>query len=249
MLQTQNNSRNVPAGLEIFDISSEIETVNGFLIAIIVLMVIFAISFMLFAYKLFREFGWVIYKTIGADLTIRRMYRNYQILLMFLKFDGLMLFAFSSQYVMLLVLEQNFEQAKIHGAITFIGFPILLTIVFWAVKAENKAGMWFLFVTNTATFGYFTARLVLMFPPYSSPGVLCADDDTREIRPDCDRFIAHRNFLTLFLSVNMIMCLITLGIAIQAYRNFDKGLKKHLISNARKFGNSRDLQKRRTVMD
>ncbi|KAF9437093.1 hypothetical protein BGZ76_002009 [Entomortierella beljakovae] len=40
-------------------------------IAVIVLMSIFAIGFAVIAYKLYKEFGWTIYKKIGADLAMR----------------------------------------------------------------------------------------------------------------------------------------------------------------------------------
>jgi len=248
MMQLKNNSDKLPTGLEIFSTYSEIATTIGFLIAIIVLMAIFAMAFFALAFKLFREFGWVIYKKIGADLTIRRLYRNYQILLMILKFDGFLLFAFSSQWLLFLVSEGNTRQAILHGFITILGFPLMLAIVFWAVKTERRWAMWVFFLANLGNFCYFVARLILLFPPYSSPGILCDPDDTREVRPDCDRFIAHRNFLTLFLTTNMLMGMITLGIAIKAYKNFDKGLRRHLTSSSSKM-EAISLKKRRTVID
>lgn len=40
-------------------------------IAVLVLMAIFAAVFAFIAYKLYKEFGWSIYKKIGADLAMR----------------------------------------------------------------------------------------------------------------------------------------------------------------------------------
>lgn len=40
-------------------------------IAVLVLMAIFATVFAFIAYKLYKEFGWSIYKKIGADLAMR----------------------------------------------------------------------------------------------------------------------------------------------------------------------------------
>lgn len=42
-------------------------------IAVVSLMVIFALGFAFIAYKLYQEFGWTIYKKIGADLAMRGM--------------------------------------------------------------------------------------------------------------------------------------------------------------------------------
>lgn len=43
-------------------------------IAVLSLMVIFALAFAFIAYKLYKEFGWSIYKKIGADLAMRGEY-------------------------------------------------------------------------------------------------------------------------------------------------------------------------------
>lgn len=40
-------------------------------IAVVSLMIIFALGFAFIAYKLYKEFGWTIYKKIGADLAMR----------------------------------------------------------------------------------------------------------------------------------------------------------------------------------
>lgn len=40
-------------------------------IAIIIIMVISSMSFAYLAYKLYQEFGWTIYKKIGADMAMR----------------------------------------------------------------------------------------------------------------------------------------------------------------------------------
>lgn len=45
-------------------------------IAVLALMVIFASAFAFIAYKLYKEFGWSIYKKIGADLAMRGKYTN-----------------------------------------------------------------------------------------------------------------------------------------------------------------------------
>lgn len=40
-----------------------------------------------YAYRLYEEFGWTIYKHIGADLAMRRRYMAFQIFIALLKFD------------------------------------------------------------------------------------------------------------------------------------------------------------------
>jgi len=247
MVQASNSVAGIPAGLEVVGYSATL--LQTYPIAIICIMGLFAFIFAALSLKLFREFGWVIYKKIGADLQMRRMYRNYQVLIMILKFDGFMLLAFSSQWLMLLNSENKRQQAILHGLVTFIGFPTMLFFVFWAVRTERKWAMWIFFFTDTAAFCYFVVRLILMKPPFSTPDTPCESDAVMDIEPTCDRYIGHRKFLTLFLVVNMLFAIMTLGCAILALRNFNKGLKVHLTREARKGPVGEDLKKRQTVLN
>ncbi|KXN68402.1 hypothetical protein CONCODRAFT_19000 [Conidiobolus coronatus NRRL 28638] len=43
-------------------------------------MIVCELVLIVFAYKLYQEFGWSIYRLIGSDLTMRRLYLNYQML-------------------------------------------------------------------------------------------------------------------------------------------------------------------------
>ncbi|PLW05913.1 hypothetical protein PCANC_27411 [Puccinia coronata f. sp. avenae] len=59
------------------------------------------IAFMYLTWYLFKEFGWQIYKQIGADRRIKRVYLWYQIFMCLLKFDYFFFMAFSVQLVLL----------------------------------------------------------------------------------------------------------------------------------------------------
>jgi len=45
-------------------------------IAVLAMMVVLAAGFTFIAYKLYKEFGWTIYKKIGADLAMRGMFNG-----------------------------------------------------------------------------------------------------------------------------------------------------------------------------
>jgi hypothetical protein len=51
--------------------------------------------------QLYHEFGWFIYKKLGADLRIARMYRQYQIAMTLLEFGVFFFIAYSVQLVVL----------------------------------------------------------------------------------------------------------------------------------------------------
>jgi len=49
------------------------------------------VMYCLLAWKLYREFGWVIFKSLGADRRIKKMYLAYQVFVCLCKFDVLFL--------------------------------------------------------------------------------------------------------------------------------------------------------------
>jgi hypothetical protein len=195
------------------------------------IMLFFALSFAVQAWKLYKEFGWSIFKKIGADLRMRKMYMIYQIFIMILKFDLFMLLAFSTQWLVLLIGEagekggDDYTQVIIHSVVSLGGSFVTVFVAYYAIKTESKVGMFFFFGADLATMGYFIHKLIVMQKPFVTPGVQCRPGLTPE---QCDRYDGSRNFFTLFLSMDLLLGIVTLLIAIMAYRNFDKGLKQHL---------------------
>jgi hypothetical protein len=61
--------------------------VRPFLIAVPCVIAFFSIFILVITWKLFDEFGWTIYKHIGASVQMRRRYLIYQIFVALLKFD------------------------------------------------------------------------------------------------------------------------------------------------------------------
>jgi len=197
--------------------------------AIAVIMLVFAVGFAVQGWKLYKEFGWSIYKKIGADIRMRRMYMIYQIFIMILKIDIFMLLSFSLQWLSMLINEaaytNDYSQVVVHSIVSFGGSVVMLAVAFWAIRNESKFGMIFFFVVDLATVAYFISKLVTMQPPYANPGTPCYQGQPQTV---CDRYDGSRNFFTLFLSVDLILGLFTLAVAIIAYRNFDQGLKNHV---------------------
>jgi hypothetical protein len=69
--------------------------------AAVAVAVIIAILMTGLCWQLYHEFGWFIYKKLGADLRIAYMYRRYQIALTLLKFGAFFFVAYSVQLVVL----------------------------------------------------------------------------------------------------------------------------------------------------
>ena len=61
---------------------------RGYLIALPCLICLFTVAMVFLAWKLYEEFGWSIYKQIGADLRMKRWYFLYQVLSTLLSYVG-----------------------------------------------------------------------------------------------------------------------------------------------------------------
>jgi hypothetical protein len=112
-----------------------------------------AFKLLFIAYQLFREFGWSIYKHIGASVQMRQHYLIYQIFVALLKFDFFFctLSTISSFYLLLLVLGFEIQFLVIVISITDAEFGItiaaipftIIILIFcaWSVRHELVAGM------------------------------------------------------------------------------------------------------------
>ncbi|KAI8979146.1 hypothetical protein BDF20DRAFT_482301 [Mycotypha africana] len=84
----------------------------------------FALAFTYLSYAVVKEFGWTIYKKIGADLSIQRMYRTFQFFVLALKFDIFVEFLVSVFYLIQFALKSGFE-----SWVTFVFVVITLLIL------------------------------------------------------------------------------------------------------------------------
>ncbi|KAI9012529.1 hypothetical protein CLU79DRAFT_406742 [Phycomyces nitens] len=87
--------------LEVIDVFSTkpLEIAFYLEITLTILLTLFAIGFAYLSYEVVREFGWVIYKKIGANIEIQKMYRIFQLFVLALKFDIFIEFLVSCFYL------------------------------------------------------------------------------------------------------------------------------------------------------
>lgn len=181
-----------------------------FEVAIIVVMFISSISFVYLSYKLYQEFGWSIYKKIGADMEMRDRYKIYQIFIMLLKFDVFFLLGFSFQFLALVVILEALSDLYLHIVLSVLTSIGMLIVGFLGVKSEKKVYMYLFMVGICAAEGYIIAKIVNVT---ENPN---------------NKYRGTKNFVTFFLCVCLVLGVITFIISFLCLRNFDKGLKFHL---------------------
>ncbi|KAG0289763.1 hypothetical protein BGZ97_006398 [Linnemannia gamsii] len=192
------------------------DSLQPFLIVVICVIGVTQCLITWLAYRLFQEFGWKIYKKIGADPNIKKMYRAYQIYLVLIKVDLFFFVGFSIQFIYLTLTRRNSDpEYWLTIIILPATIPILYTAIY-AVRHESRKWMAAFLTTMVAGVVYFIYKIVRMYygekvPVYKGVNV----------------------FLTLFASLCMVTIILTIINAIVCYRNFGRGLKAHLIRDGR----------------
>ncbi|KAF9425758.1 hypothetical protein BGZ94_007246 [Podila epigama] len=184
-----------------------LDSIRPFLIVVVVVIGVTQLLVTWLAYQLFQEFGWKIYKKIGADPNMKKMYRAYQIYLVLIKIDLFFFVGFSIQFIYLTLANRS---ADPEYWVTIFVLPVtilILMVAVYAVRHESRRWMSLFMVTMLAGVGYFIFKIVRMHTP-----------------PKMDQFNGIRKFLTLFVTI-----LATIANAAVCYRNFGKGLKPHIL--------------------
>ncbi|EGG00530.1 uncharacterized protein MELLADRAFT_118019 [Melampsora larici-populina 98AG31] len=190
------------------------------LLAIPAVITISELGFIYLLWYLFREFGWQVYKQIGADRRLKRMYFIYQIFICVLKFDYFFFFAFSLQLVLLVPSVSNLEKI-----LTIIALPltlVLLVLGYISVRKESDWSMVSFQIGLVSGAGYFVYKLFRIW----------------QGRDDPLSYQSVFKSLTVFSVSCLLYAIVTSIIGIICYRNFGNGLKTSM--NRRKNGENLD---------
>ena len=100
------------------------------------------------AYKIYTEFGWKVYKFLGADRRMKTMFTYYQIFLCLVKFDLFFWVGFSVQFIWLVLDSHNAEYY-----LTCLALPLSILVLIdghIAARSENK---WMMYTFMTGCVG------------------------------------------------------------------------------------------------
>jgi hypothetical protein len=187
--------------------------ISPFLISVAIVLGTCDIIYMYLGARLYQEFGWRIYKKIGADPKMRNNYRWYQIFLMLLKLDIFFFLGFSIQFLVLVL-----HAGDIEYPLTVVALPVTVLLLFvaaYAVRHESHLLMWIFLGGVISGMAYFIFKLFRMY------------DSTQT-----GKYLYTHEIMTLFASISLFLLTCTAGNAIICFRNFDSGLKQHILRDS-----------------
>lgn len=221
---------------KIFSLPTKI--LSGLVIAVIAAA---QIAYVILAWSIWKEFGWRIYRFLGADLQIRRYYRQYQIFECILCFTFFFFLGFGVQFIFMVLRGNDPEKY-----VTIVMLPVsLVWLVLGAIAGRWELG-WLMAVFIVGQHGaiaYFIFKIVRIWTVTD------------------DRYEGVEKSLTIFSVLALVMIVLCIVFGIIVWRNFGKGLKRatgwrrrrhrHTPSDEMGLGHSADgdfkLQRRITI--
>ncbi|KAK4521185.1 threonine deaminase [Mucor velutinosus] len=193
-------------------------------IALAVVILAFAIVMSYLSYEMSKQFGWNIYKKIGADVRIQKMYRIFQFFVLALKIDIFTEFLISIFYLIQFAVKENGTQwdTWIQLAVTILMLPMLY-FARTAGSTESEGRM--------ITFVCFQAIVIIHF-------ALVLDQT----------FQPNNNWYTwiTFVWIGIAVDVATMVLGILAMRNFDQGLKPYVQRGDKNKQKHHDLELNKT---
>ncbi|GAA5839759.1 hypothetical protein JCM3766R1_004604 [Sporobolomyces carnicolor] len=168
-----------------------------------------SVAFSYLTWRLYEEFGWDVFKRIGADIRIRKCYQVYEIFVAFLKFDGFFFLGFEIQFLVLVTGTKTVEFVLTIIALPIILLALALTAV--VVRIESRVGVAASLVVQAAGMAYFAYKLARIYSTEAGP-----------------RYAATKATLTIFSVIALVMLLGTFVLTGLCMSNFGKGLREKI---------------------
>jgi hypothetical protein len=167
------------------------------------------IAYIGLGWQIYNEFGWKVYKFLGADRQIKKMYAHYQIYECLVKFDVFFWVGFSVQFIWLVLQDTDWEYYVTYAALPLS--VVLLVEGHLAARHENK---WMMATFMTGCVGamiYFIYKLIKVLTLSNT-----------------DQYKLVWKSLTVFSVIAIALLVATFVSSIIVLRNFGRGLKEAL---------------------
>ena len=113
-------------------------------------------------WKIYTEFGWQVYKFLGADRQIKKMYAQFQVFECLVKFDVFFWVAFCVQLIWLVLQKQDWEYY-----VTVAALPLSIIVLVEGNLAARHENKWMMYTFISGCFGalvYFVYKVGASWP-------------------------------------------------------------------------------------
>ncbi|KAF9570311.1 hypothetical protein EC968_001976 [Mortierella alpina] len=161
--------------------------------------------------KLYYEFGWLVFQKLGADVSLRRMMKEYRLLFTILKLDA---FFFIGYAILVATLTgKNWKMGLIDVAFAVPLSSIIILLGYYAMRNENKVIMGGFIACLGLLIGYMIFRIAALYQVMTG-------------EPATDPYFYSRKTMTVFAGLTLFMTQLALVYAIVMLYNFNRGLKE-----------------------
>jgi len=167
------------------------------------------LAYIALAWTIYNEFGWKVYKFLGANRQIKKMFAVYQIFQCLVKFDVFFWVGYSVQFTILVLDSHSFE-----FYITCAALPLSIALLVeghLAARHENKWMMISFLSGCVCAMIYFCYKFIKVI-----------------IKKDTPEFTHVWESLSTFAVIAIILLLVTFVYASMVLQNFGRGLKDQI---------------------
>ena len=122
--------------------------------------------------EIYTEFGWQVYKFLGADRQIKKMYGQFQVFECLVKFDVFFWVAFSVQLIWLVLQKQDWEYY-----VTVAALPLSIIVLVEGNLAARHENKWMMYTFISGCFGALVYFVYKVGASYLSPKTLGLCDE------------------------------------------------------------------------
>ncbi|KAG0369150.1 hypothetical protein BGZ54_000202 [Gamsiella multidivaricata] len=173
--------------------------------------VVACLGITLLTWRLYFEFGWLVFQKLGADVSLRKMMKEYRLLFTLLKLDAFFFFGYAIQVAALT--DKHWSKGLIEVSFAIPLSAIIILLGFYAMRHENKVTMGGFIACLTLLIGYMIYRQIELYQTLTG-------------NPETDPYFFSRKTLTVFAALTLFMTALALIYAIVMLCNFNKGLKE-----------------------
>ncbi|OZJ03061.1 hypothetical protein BZG36_03780 [Bifiguratus adelaidae] len=180
----------------------------SFEIALLIIMFVFSLIFGYLAWQLSKEFGWIVYKRIGADVQLQNIYRQYQAFILLCKLDAFFGFIFSLFW--LISIGQQGYATSSPALQAFFAIHLILTVLFIPAMFFGRRGV---IIESRLFMSIFILFVLILIGDF----IVIFEQSTKQ---STNQWV----FWVLIVIVAIILLVITTVYAVIVTRNFNKGL-------------------------